>query len=447
MNSDPQALARKILLYSRRFLTQRIPLLLAPLYALQEEPCPIPAPLATDGSHLWFHPEQVIQDFQKDRTAPARQLLHITLHCLLGHLPLRLCQTNKTLFDAAADWKVEQFVNALDPKLSKYGFSLYSHSSHSLYSMLQLLQDEEARDSFLENVRRCNVRLDDHNRWSPEQPAGLHSPQSGPARPVNRSAQDSPASPNWTELLQNLSHQVQNGSWGSLSGLLQMELEPTEPNQISYADFLKRFAAPQERLLLDPDSFDPRWYYLGLEQYGDIPLLEPSELSEPPAPDDLVIALDTSGSCSGDVCRRFLRETMSLLRDISAGAAAFRVLLLQCDTQIQQELLLESSDQIETLLADFTPKGFGGTDFRPVFQHVAQRQADGTLPRVRGLLYLSDGFGDFPDTPPDYPVTFLILQEDCTEPFPSRTFCPFLPDWCSVLSLNINDFRLKEASA
>ena len=246
--------------------------------------------------------------------------------------------------------------------------------------------------------------------------------------------------PDWDGLLQELYGRAQSSpNWGHIAGTLQEEYFPAPENRISYRAFLRRFAAPEERLLLDPDSFDPRWYCLGMELYGDIPLLEPSELSEPPLPDSIVLALDTSGSCSGETCARFLRETLSLLRDISAGTSRFHILALQCDAAIQKELLLETPEQIDRFLQDFSPVGFGGTDFCPVFERVAQLQAEGTLPRVRGLLYLSDGFGDFPDQAPGYPVTFLLpWEENCV---------PSLPDWVTALVLRADDFTLKEASA
>jgi len=212
-----------------------------------------------------------------------------------------------------------------------------------------------------------------------------------------------------------------------------------EERGMSFAAFLRRFAAPEERMLLDPDSFDVRWYHLGMEYYGDIPLLEPSEISEPPLPDDIVVALDVSASCHGETCRRFLRELLGILRDISAGAPRFHVCLLLCDTRIQKEILLETPEQVDALFADFTITGFGGTDFRPVFERVEQLRSSGKLPRVRGLLYLTDGCGTYPSHPSDYPTAFLIPAED-EDSLPRGT------EWITRLYLNETDFTLKEAT-
>lgn len=447
---EAQRLAEKILLFSRRYISQLSPLMLTPIYALRQEPVPLPAPMATDGVHLFYSPEKVIADFQKDRNAPARQLLHTTLHCLLGHLQERPGGEGVKLFDAAADLKVSQFARALSPVLCSTGKAeLNSYTAPLPVLCRHGGEHPDAAADLIRSVKRMNLRLDNHSLWSldPRRNGkageGRNAGDSGNSQklPGEGAApgENQGDAPDWKGMLQDLDRQARYGSaWGSVAGFLRAELDPTPENQISYSDFLRRFAFPNERLLLDPDSFDARWYCLGLELYGDIPLLEPSELSEPPLPDDIVLAMDTSGSCSGEVCSRFLRETLSLLRDISAGASRFRVLALQCDAQIQNELLLESSDQLNGFIGDFTPSGFGGTDFCPVFERVEELRRDGTLPRVRGLLYLSDGFGDFPDKAPDYPVTFLLLRE-------SYGFEPCIPDWVNALILDGDDFTLKEA--
>lgn len=442
---ETQHLAEKILLYSRRYISQQIPPMLAPIYALRQEPLPAPAPMTTDGAQLFYSPEKVIADFQQDRNAPARQLLHVTLHCLLGHLKARpQGEEESACFDDAADLKAAQLAQALSPELCPCGdrdTCVSGFTSPLAALCAQGRENPDTRKKMSRFVRKRKLHLDSHSLWSlpPAQPLPPENGEGGVSKGPSLTGRD--AAPDWAGMLQELGQRVQDSSgWGDAAGFLQEEYAAAEENQISYSDFLRRFASPSERLLLDPDSFDPRWYYLGLEQYGNVPLLEPSELSEPPLPDDIVLALDTSGSCSGEVCRRFLRETLNLLRDISAGVSRFHILALQCDTEIQKEVLLESADQLDGFLEDFTPQGFGGTDFCPVFQRVEELRRDGTLPRVRGLLYLSDGFGDFPDEAPDYPVTFLLLRQDY--------MCqPNLPDWTGALVLDAEDFTLKEAES
>lgn len=440
-----EELARKLLLYSRRRLTHISPILLESLYAMPDRVRPTPGPLSTDGCVLWFHPQQVLDDFRQDRDAIARQLLHITTHCLLGHLELRPTFETVKAFDIAADLKAAQFAQAvcgLSFAAKDTTYTTYENFPH-LRPLYEALQDRQRINHTLWGKAKA-ARFDDHDLWAPAvvllPPDGGASPSvddsGGPADGTGGSSKDK--SPNWNQIRQSML----DGSGGKLPGDsagLLTESFSVPDRGMSYAQFLRRFAAPQERVLLDPDSFDVRWYHLGLEYYGDLPLLEPSELSEPPLPDDLVIALDTSGSCSGEVCERFLKETLGILRDISGGSSRFRILFLQCDTEIQQELLLDTPGQVEELFQNFTAHGFGGTDFRPVFQRVEERRRDGTLSRVRGLLYLSDGFGAFPDHPTDYPTAFLLPEEE-------RGYWPEGVGWITRLYLDQDHFTLKEAN-
>lgn len=455
MNCDKKntELAQKILAYSRRRITSLCPPLLPAVHALRERIRKEPGPMYTDGASLWYWPDEVLEEFHRDHDLPAKRLLHMTLHCLLGHLPMRrdLPETELPplfeaflplaerrhramhVFDAVADFKVNHWMRLLCGDDFSHPPSYYVEWEKPFPRLYREMLADPEYLWHLSHAGARQVALDDHEAWnrktSPALAAGLEC------------SDDSRPGPDWQQFLRQFAEQAQSSpQWGHLAGGIVSELRLGEESPISYTQFLRRFATPEERLLSDPDSIDSRWYHLGLELYGDIPLLEPTELSEPPTPDGLVLAIDTSGSCDGEVCRRLLRETAGLLRDIAAGAVSFHVLLLQCDAEIQQEFLLTAPDQLAMLAEEFQPQGFGGTDFTPVFQRVEELRRDGALPRVRGLLYLSDGCGTFPEAAPDYPVCFLIPEDgDCFG---------FLdiPPWVTTVQLNSDDFTVKEAS-
>ena len=56
-------------------------------------------------------------------------------------------------------------------------------------------------------------------------------------------------------------------------------------------------------------------------------------------------------------------------------------------------------------------KGFGGTDFRPVFKRV-QEIIETEHAEVDFLVYFSDGYGNFPKEEPAYPVFFVLSEEE-----------------------------------
>lgn len=449
-STDQDALARKILYFSRRRLSHLVPALLPALYALKDRFRDTPGPLSTDGRFLDYHPEQVIRDFQARRDGPALQLLHVTLHCLLGHLPARREQADPILLDVVADIRVNALAQALagssfsvDARRDSFDDLLFwfqigqaadrCNQPGTLTALCTALQGDEQTVSALLSCASLYA-VDDHTLWHPSAPV---LPGSGGKDITGQDA------PDWDSLLCQFGKSLPSQHWGILPDFLTKAIRPAPKNHISYRYFLRRFAAPRENLHTDPDSIDAKWYHLGLSLYGDLPILEPCEVCDRPTPDQLVIALDTSGSCGGEICARFLRETLNLLRDVTGGRPSFRILLLQCDCQIQKELLLEHADQLDSFLSDFTPQGFGGTDFCLVFQRVEELRQSGRFHKVRGLLYLSDGFGTFPQAQPDYPVTFLIPREQ-DQPI---TLEPSLPDWVTPLWLDMKQNIVQEARA
>jgi len=435
--NDRQELALQVIAHSRRVITRQAPILLGAVYALREKKRDTPGPISTDGTYLWYDPEQVIADFRQDRDSVAEQILHVTLHCLLGHLSVRENYANSDLFDVIADCKTAMFASALGCRLANtWEFSVPSQVENGpggLPALYRWLEPKgRTRRSLIREVSGSHIRMDDHRLWRPKVIPAVAVPANGQGM--------SEGKPDWERIRGEICEQASaTQQWGHLPGRLKEDCRMAEENEISYTQFLRRFAAPRERIFCDPDSIDSRWYHVGMEQYGNIPLLEPCELSEPMVGDDLVIAMDTSGSCSGEICSRFLRETCNLLRDISAGSSAFRVLLLQCDCEIQKEMMVRSNDDLERLPETFKPEGFGGTDFCPVFRRVEELREEGALPNVRGLIYLSDGYGDFPDRQPDYPVVFILADED-------ENTADDLPNWVTGLKLNEHDFTLQEVS-
>ena len=82
----------------------------------------------------------------------------------------------------------------------------------------------------------------------------------------------------------------------------QEELDEIYRSKYDYRKFLKQFCRLREEVELDTESFDYIFYSFGMEHYGNIPLIEPLEYKEVNRLEELVIAIDTSGSCLGRNC-------------------------------------------------------------------------------------------------------------------------------------------------
>lgn len=117
----------------------------------------------------------------------------------------------------------------------------------------------------------------------------------------------------------------------------------------------------------------------------------------------VAVAIDTSGSIGPEEIQAFVTETVAILR----SKAVRSIRLFACDAAITLDTTLNPWDQIPE---DFP--GGGGTDFRPIFDALEE---SGDRPAC--LVYLTDLFGSFPDTPPSYPVLWVSPTEDYDIPF------------------------------
>ncbi len=444
-NKELEKNARLIIDYSRKQLAIKFPPLAAAIYFLTPEPVgedyakggtqaqaarrPISSALASNGVDLLFDPQRVVEEYVANKNSIAVHILHIVLHGLMQHFGKRNGQ-DEALFDALTDMKTAALMNTLGFGNPCKGVSrqdvdfMYSASDVSLEAAYMQVRTV----SELERTVKAGsaFRMDDHSAWS---------------RPVINAGAEGPggAKKQWeTIALQTAAQMAQSGKqWGDMAGEFSEVYRETEDSTISYSDLLKRFLLPQEVQAVDPDSINRIWYHVGLDQFGDIPFIEPDELREDAYKIELAVAIDTSGSCCGEVLQRFLGELLAVVRD--SGSAPFSMTLIQCDTEVQNVRHLETEDQVQDLVSNFRMYGGGGTDFRPVFDYLEKQKEEPDGTPFRGLLYLSDGCGEFPGKAPDYPVIFVIPEDEyyCDE---------FVPDWVTKAIITETGLKIEEAA-
>ncbi len=141
-------------------------------------------------------------------------------------------------------------------------------------------------------------------------------------------------------------------------------------------------------------------------------LIEPLEYSEVNRLDELAIAIDTSGSCSGILIRRFLEETWNILQQRENFFTRIRIHLIQCDSAIQEHRIFTSLEEWEAALEDLKIQGNGNTDFRPVFRLLDTLIARKELRSLRALLYFTDGDGIYPREAPPYETAFVFVNQE-----------------------------------
>lgn len=400
--------ALRIVEAARRQLALDLPELLPAIYLLPMEACEKAGPLWTDGTTLFYHPETTARTYLESRHSIAEQLLHIIAHGLLGHYEKRAGQREQ-IFDAAADFKVTDFIDRLvngylHPKKWKQGTRRLLNAQRE--SSLEQLYLAPSTGQEVKNLvlGAQSLRSDDHQFWGKPQ-SKRNNGGSGMGYKEMKEL--------WESARQQTAAGLNGKGKGDLAGDLSGVYREAEESGVSYSEFLRRFMDINERVEIDPDSIDRILYHVGLELMGDVPMVEPEEVREDAGVLNLAVALDTSGSCHGDVMKQFLGELLAILRD--SGGPRVEMTLIQCDAEIQNVSVLTREDDAERIIEGFETFGCGGTDFRPVFDYVDRCCEDREEGKAfRGLLYLSDGFGNFPEKAPDYPVAFLFPRdEDC----------------------------------
>lgn len=232
----------------------------------------------------------------------------------------------------------------------------------------------------------------------------------------------------WRELAETiLPEKKERGRYGLSPGSREEKMLLRQQGKYDFTRFLRRFSILREEMQLDDNSFDYIPYYYGLERYGNLPLIEPLEYTESYKIAELVIAIDTSGSCSKETVERFLAETERILMRRENFFRKMNVHIIQCDSIIQDHVRIRSPEDWKRYLTNLTIKGRGGTSFIPVFTLVEKLRDAGEIKDLKGLLYFTDGDGAYPRRGPDYQVAFI---------FPDReTLRPSLPEWITPLCL------------
>ena len=217
----------------------------------------------------------------------------------------------------------------------------------------------------------------------------------------------------WEDIAKQIEMDLQSFSQGKgdNSKALSQNLAIANRCLANYHDFLRQFATMGEDMKINDDEFDYIYYTYGMDTYGNMPLVEPLEYQESNRVREFVIALDTSGSCSGELIRNFVTRTYDILRESEGFGDKVNIHLIQCDNKIQADLKIENVQDLEKYCQQFQAFGFGGTDFRPVFEYVNELCDQGEFENLRGLIYFTDGLGTFPVAPPAYETAFVFMDD------------------------------------
>lgn len=442
-----EKIAREIIDTSRNKLLVNLRFLDMALSRFEISPKPdFTSCTTTDGRVFLYDPKHILTAYRLEENLPVRNYLHSVFHCVFKHMFINP-SVDRDLWNIACDVAVESVINDLNlPYLDTLkagqqkqfleGFKgeLTSLSAEKVY---RFLIDKKLPEKSIQTLQML-FKADDHLIWymSEAEKAERGIPGYGRSSGGGDDEDDNGASERYIALVGDWSGiaermQVDMEAFGKRqgteAGLLTQNLREVNRERYDYTEFLKKFAVRGEVMKINPDEFDYNFYTYGLQLYEDMPLIEPLEYKEVKRIRDFVIAIDTSGSVSGELVQTFVQKTYNILKSTESFFTKINLHIIQCDAAIQEDVKITTQSEFDEYLKNMKLHGFGGTDFRPVFSYVDSLVEIKEFDNLKGLIYFTDGYGTFPAKMPSYDTAFVFIDENYE--------IPDVPAWAIKLVL------------
>lgn len=320
---------------------------------------------ATDGKDIFLNPDFVLS------LTPQQQdglFLHEVLHAALLHV-LRRGTREPLMWNIAADIVVNGIVAARDrfelPPGAIRDAELEKLSVEEVYELLQ--KDAEKYQAFcLANPDLLEESLGDSKNGN------------GDSLSQNRRAI---LETYWRNALAKSETIARSISQGNIPAGMERELGSLRDAQLNWRSYLWRYLV---KTPTDFSGFDRRFIGRGLYLEN----LEGESVK-------VYVAVDTSGSIDNEQLSLFLAEISGILNSYPH----LECQLYYADADAYGPYNIDSKTSLPP------PQGGGGTSFIPFFSIVGNNW-DGLSSAV--CVYLTDGYGFFPDKEPELPVLWVV---------------------------------------
>lgn len=319
------------------------------LQLIEDESLPT---LATNGSYIRYNP-QFIEQLSLGLCASA--LAHEVMHCVLEHISRRTAREPRR-WNQACDFAANPILKDAGLPLGEGWLFCPSYAGKSADEIYAMLPEGGSDHEPL-----CDV----------QQTQG-----------ADDLAED--AIIEW-KIATVQAAKIAQGH-GTLPAQIKKILDDVLTPAIPWRDALASFMT--ERIKDDYTWRRPNPYYAHTGIY--LPTMDGIGMGE------MVIALDTSGSVLP-----VIDEFGSTVKDIVAAVRPQRVHVVYCDAEVNRVDVFERGQALS-----FEAVGGGGTDFRPVFDHIKNNSINPAC-----MLYLTDMYGAFPTEKPEYPVLWCATSD------------------------------------
>ena len=327
---------------------------------------------ATDGINIFVNKDFLLSLSSTQQNA---LMLHEVLHMALLHVTRRGSRDPK-IWNIAADIVVNDLIIRNTPfRLPK-----------------DAIIDKSFRDCSVEFIYEALLKKNKHKTFSLSL-MDILNPKDKDEESSNQPNCDlsqSEIESYWRDkiqVLQNSDINQPGKGQGNLPGGMETEISCVLEPEVDWRHALWKYVG---KTPADFDDLDRRFIYKGL--YLEGLLTEALEVS---------VCIDTSGSISNDLLDQFIGELKGILRSYPH----VKCNLYFADTEIYGPYEIHSIEEL--------PKaaGFGGTSFVPFFNYLEKEDSNNLLGQNKASIYLTDGYGDFPNYTPSNPTMWVVCSD------------------------------------
>ena len=320
---------------------------------------------ATDGKKVFIN-----EDFFKSLNSSQQNglLLHEVLHMALLHVP-RMGSRELLRWNIAADYVVNDLI-IRNSKFSLPKGAIKSINKEYWDKSVEYIYEKIPKSAISEftNVDLIPVAQDENLNED------KNSSSQNSKNPIAKHSKEE-CENYWKDkinLLKNSSLYSDSKTQGFFPGGIGKEIEAVLEPEVDWRSALWKFVSKTPS---DFHDLDRRFVYKKLYLEG---LMTESVIAD--------VCIDTSGSISNEQLEQFMGE----LNGILSSYPNIKVNLYYCDTELFGPYELGNNSKIPAA------QGFGGTSFVPFFEAIEKKDV-GFTDINRVAVYLTDGYGDFPE--------------------------------------------------
>jgi len=360
--------------------------------------------MGTDGIYLVYNPTWVVSLSEEELRAC---ICHEAMHPALGHL-WRRGSRDKVKWNFATDFVINGILDKnkfVLPKDVLLDHQYDAMSAEEVYAQLPdppkitikiSLPGQGGLGKGQQSPGEGKGTIDNHDLWDDagSKEAGEGKDESGGQAEGQGEVLENNEQV-WKERLARaaMAAKMQGKLPAEIESLVDAAVEPKLPWRELLRNYIQDYQKTDYRLM--PPS----------KRYLYMPIYMPSMKGEFL---ELAVAIDTSGSISDVELETFVSE----MQGIADQFENYRIHVYACDAAVHGYDVVETHDE--------WPKSYtgrGGTDFRPVFEDIEEKGLE-----ISVLVYLTDSYGTFPETPPSFPVLWVINQPNKEVPFGDQIF-------------------------